>query len=87
MPSLFWRAGDIFPNEEEEMGPIEMSLERSRVHPRFLHSNATSHKWALGAFVELLDNSIDEIATGNFIKNDLIIMMLNRMHLCDCGCA
>ncbi|KAI3802296.1 hypothetical protein L1987_30426 [Smallanthus sonchifolius] len=30
------------------------------VHPRFLHSNATSNKWALGAFAELLDNSLDE---------------------------
>ncbi|GKC91645.1 microrchidia 7-like protein, partial [Tanacetum coccineum] len=34
------------------------------VHPRFLHSIATSHKWALGAFAELLDNSLDEVRTG-----------------------
>lgn len=23
-------------------------LEHARVHPKFLHSNATSHKWAFG---------------------------------------
>lgn len=26
-------------------------LEHVRVHPKFLHSNATSHKWALGGMV------------------------------------
>ncbi|XP_030493797.2 protein MICRORCHIDIA 6 isoform X2 [Cannabis sativa] len=30
----------------------------------FLHSNATSHKWAFGAIAELLDNAIDEIQNG-----------------------
>ncbi|XP_021292252.1 protein MICRORCHIDIA 6 isoform X2 [Herrania umbratica] len=34
------------------------------VHPLFLHSNATSHKWAFGAIAELLDNAIDEIQNG-----------------------
>nr|CAB3470510.1 unnamed protein product [Digitaria exilis] len=32
-----------------------------RIHPKFLHSNATSHKWAFGAIAELLDNAIDEV--------------------------
>uniref|UniRef100_A0A0D9XRV2 Morc S5 domain-containing protein n=1 Tax=Leersia perrieri TaxID=77586 RepID=A0A0D9XRV2_9ORYZ len=35
-----------------------------RVHPKFLHSNATSHKWPFGAVAELLDNAVDEIKTG-----------------------
>jgi hypothetical protein len=35
-----------------------------RVHPKFLHSNATSHKWALGAVAELLDNAVDEVQNG-----------------------
>ncbi|XP_059300650.1 protein MICRORCHIDIA 6-like isoform X5 [Lycium ferocissimum] len=35
-----------------------------RIHPKFLHSNATSHKWAFGAIAELLDNAIDEIQNG-----------------------
>lgn len=26
-------------------------LEHARVHPKFLHSNATSHKWAFGGKV------------------------------------
>ncbi|XP_038682895.1 protein MICRORCHIDIA 6-like isoform X2 [Tripterygium wilfordii] len=30
----------------------------------FLHSNATSHKWAFGAIAELLDNAVDEIQNG-----------------------
>jgi hypothetical protein len=34
------------------------------VHPMFLHSNATSHKWAFGAVAELLDNAVDEIQNG-----------------------
>ncbi|XP_012844958.1 PREDICTED: uncharacterized protein LOC105964999 [Erythranthe guttata] len=43
----FWRAGAY------EIGPtistlIQGDLEHARVHPRFLHSNATSHKWASG---------------------------------------
>lgn len=25
-----------------------VGLDHVRVHPKFLHSNATSHKWALG---------------------------------------
>ncbi|GJZ44711.1 microrchidia 7-like protein [Tanacetum coccineum] len=43
---------------------IKGGMDHLRVHPRFLHSNATSHKWALGAFAELLDNSLDEVRTG-----------------------
>ncbi|KAK3033051.1 hypothetical protein RJ639_035677 [Escallonia herrerae] len=35
-----------------------------RIHPMFLHSNATSHKWAFGAIGELLDNAVDEIQNG-----------------------
>ncbi|KAJ6375470.1 hypothetical protein OIU77_000454 [Salix suchowensis] len=34
------------------------------VHPMFLHSNATSHKWAFGAIAELIDNAVDEIQNG-----------------------
>eukprot|EP01018_Ginkgo_biloba_P034568 Gb_41838 [translate_table: standard] len=36
-------------------------MDHVRVHPKFLHSNATSHKWALGAIAELLDNAVDEV--------------------------
>nr|XP_043614992.1 protein MICRORCHIDIA 2-like isoform X2 [Erigeron canadensis] len=48
-------------------------LEHARVHPKFLHSNATSHKWAFGAIAELLDNAVDEINNGaTFVKLDRI---------------
>jgi hypothetical protein len=31
----------------------------SATHPKFLHSNSTSHQWAFGAFAELIDNAVD----------------------------
>ncbi|KAG8383386.1 hypothetical protein BUALT_Bualt04G0007100 [Buddleja alternifolia] len=68
----FWRAGAY------EIGPtkstfIQGDLEHARVHPKFLHSNATSHKWAFGAIAELLDNAVDEIDNGaTFVKVDRI---------------
>lgn len=66
----FWKAGDY------EVGPTKFTsfqgdLEHARVHPKFLHSNATSHKWAFGAIAELLDNAVDEIGNGaTFVKVD-----------------
>lgn len=60
----FWQAGDLFPDNEGLTKANQIGLDHARLHPRFLHSNATSHKWALGAFVELLDNSMDEVETG-----------------------
>lgn len=29
------------------------------MHPKFLHSNSTSHRWAFGAIAELIDNAMD----------------------------
>ncbi|GAB2214399.1 hypothetical protein Drorol1_Dr00018743 [Drosera rotundifolia] len=50
------------------------SMDHIRVHPRFLHSNATSHKWALGAFAELLDNALDEVSNGaKFVVVDVLV--------------
>ncbi|KAH7429721.1 hypothetical protein KP509_09G063000 [Ceratopteris richardii] len=58
----FWKAGDY----ESDKGSHKSSggMDHVRVHPKFLHSNATSHKWALGAIAELLDNALDEITYG-----------------------
>ncbi|GMH40959.1 hypothetical protein BSKO_08863 [Bryopsis sp. KO-2023] len=69
----FWQAGDLFP-DSDEMDKVERpGLDHARLHPRFLHSNATSHKWALGAFVELLDNSMDEVEAGcSYVKVDKV---------------
>ncbi|KAF7124389.1 hypothetical protein RHSIM_Rhsim12G0177500 [Rhododendron simsii] len=48
-------------------------MDHVRVHPKFLHSNATSHKWVLGAFAELLDNSLDEVCNGaTFVNLDMV---------------
>ncbi|GFZ03920.1 histidine kinase-, DNA gyrase B-, and HSP90-like ATPase family protein [Actinidia rufa] len=48
-------------------------LDHVRVHPKFLHSNATSHKWVLGAFAELLDNALDEVCNGaTFVNIDML---------------
>ncbi|PWA43739.1 Histidine kinase-like ATPase, ATP-binding domain-containing protein [Artemisia annua] len=45
----FWKAGDYESsgNNSETVVPPG-GMDHVRVHPRFLHSNATSHKWALG---------------------------------------
>ncbi|KAG5626127.1 hypothetical protein H5410_011345 [Solanum commersonii] len=59
----FWRAGNY------DEGPATKSTLKKgssflHIHPKFLHSNATSHKWAFGALAELLDNAVDEIQNG-----------------------
>ncbi|KAJ0243403.1 Protein MICRORCHIDIA 5 [Hirschfeldia incana] len=58
----FWKAGD--DNEDEPVPRYCSNDAAVRVHPQFLHANATSHKWALGALAELLDNSLDEVCNG-----------------------
>ncbi|KAK1682473.1 hypothetical protein QYE76_043321 [Lolium multiflorum] len=71
----FWKAGDYDgkPAGDAEPPPSASGLEHVRVHPKFLHSNATSHKWALGALAELLDNSLDEVRNGaTFVNIDML---------------
>ncbi|KAI3761066.1 hypothetical protein L1987_51472 [Smallanthus sonchifolius] len=74
----FWKAGafDIGPTK---WNPSQGELEHARVHPKFLHSNATSHKWAFGAIAELLDNAVDEINNGaTFVKVDRIYSKIDN---------
>lgn len=56
----FWKAGayndDLVPKSRAKLGSSYL-----HIHPKFLHSNATSHKWAFGAIAELIDNAVDEI--------------------------
>ncbi|OVA19862.1 hypothetical protein BVC80_233g11 [Macleaya cordata] len=59
----FWKAGSYTDGQASEV-PIQSGQNHLRVHPKFLHSNATSHKWAFGAIAELLDNALDEIQHG-----------------------
>ncbi|KAI4341329.1 hypothetical protein MLD38_026063 [Melastoma candidum] len=75
----FWKAGDfdcLAPVSSDPDIYSSRGLDHVRVHPKFLHSNATSHKWALGAFAELLDNSLDEVSNGATYVN--IDMLLNK---------
>uniref|UniRef100_A0A1D1Z8J6 MORC family CW-type zinc finger protein 4 n=1 Tax=Anthurium amnicola TaxID=1678845 RepID=A0A1D1Z8J6_9ARAE len=59
----FWKAGDYEIRQDSK--PVSRDGKNHiRVHPKFLHSNATSHKWAFGAIAELLDNAVDEIQNG-----------------------
>ncbi|XP_073036103.1 protein MICRORCHIDIA 6-like [Primulina eburnea] len=59
----FWKAGNYDDRLTSEPS-CQNGTSYLRVHPKFLHSNATSHKWAFGAFAELLDNAVDEIKNG-----------------------
>ncbi|CAL9074030.1 unnamed protein product [Musa acuminata var. zebrina] len=59
----FWKSGDY--EVGQAISPIsETGRNCLRIHPKFLHSNATSHKWAFGAIAELLDNAVDEVKNG-----------------------
>ncbi|GLJ44988.1 hypothetical protein SUGI_0947020 [Cryptomeria japonica] len=71
----FWKAGDYESNSKDTQ-KRSGGIDHVRVHPKFLHSNATSHKWALGAFAELLDNALDEACNGATLAN--IDMVLNQ---------
>ncbi|KAK1282197.1 hypothetical protein QJS10_CPB22g00539 [Acorus calamus] len=69
----FWKAGDYEADNvvADMVESTTAGMDHVRVHPKFLHSNATSHKWALGAFAELLDNALDEVCHGaTYVKVD-----------------
>ncbi|KAL2492634.1 Histidine kinase [Abeliophyllum distichum] len=59
----FWQAGN-YDDRLASKSTLQNGTSYLRIHPKFLHSNATSHKWAFGAIAELLDNAIDEIQNG-----------------------
>ncbi|XP_066373876.1 protein MICRORCHIDIA 6-like [Miscanthus floridulus] len=67
-PRQFWKAGDY---GSASQAALNNGHNRLQIHPKFLHSNATSHKWPFGAIAELLDNAIDEVSNGaTFVKID-----------------
>ncbi|XP_076883457.1 protein MICRORCHIDIA 7-like [Bidens hawaiensis] len=70
----FWKAGDFDGRSAAaDWTASSGGMDHLRVHPRFLHSNATSHKWVLGAFAELLDNALDEVCNGaTYVKIDML---------------
>ncbi|KAG2598389.1 hypothetical protein PVAP13_5KG358400 [Panicum virgatum] len=60
----FWKSGDYVVARRNPDADAPGGRNRLRINPKFLHSNATSHKWAFGAIAELLDNAIDEVNNG-----------------------
>nr|XP_011468284.1 PREDICTED: MORC family CW-type zinc finger protein 4-like [Fragaria vesca subsp. vesca]XP_011468285.1 PREDICTED: MORC family CW-type zinc finger protein 4-like [Fragaria vesca subsp. vesca] len=61
----FWKAGNYKVSQRQgHQAGTKNQQNHMRVHPMFLHSNATSHKWAFGGIAELLDNAVDEIQNG-----------------------
>ncbi|XP_065872876.1 protein MICRORCHIDIA 7 [Euphorbia lathyris] len=69
----FWKAGDYEGSPCSDWDLSLGGMDHVRVHPKFLHSNATSHKWSLGAFAELLDNSLDEVCNGaTYVNVDML---------------
>ncbi|KAG2399183.1 Protein MICRORCHIDIA 6 [Vigna angularis] len=67
----FWKAG----NYDDRIGSkvtVQNAKSYLHVHPMFLHSNATSHKWAFGAIAELLDNAVDERTKLLSMPGDII---------------
>jgi len=51
-------------------------VEHARVHPKFLHSNATSHKWAFGGkAMNILCFSYQLVERISFV---MIMFVLNR---------
>ncbi|KAK1427656.1 hypothetical protein QVD17_16348 [Tagetes erecta] len=68
----FWKAG-ICNDDLASVPKSRVGSGSLHIHPKFLHSNATSHKWAFGAIAELLDNAVDEIQNGaTFVMIDKI---------------
>ncbi|KAJ4788529.1 hypothetical protein LUZ62_039775 [Rhynchospora pubera] len=69
----FWKSGE-YEVQKSEASASQNGRNRLRINPRFLHSNATSHKWAFGAIAELLDNAIDEVYKGaTFVRVDKFV--------------
>ncbi|CAH9104419.1 unnamed protein product [Cuscuta europaea] len=69
----FWKAGN-YDGGLNSKPTHKNGTSYLHIHPKFLHSNATSHKWAFGAIAELLDNAIDEIQNGGtFVVVDKIV--------------
>lgn len=49
-----------------------VGMDHVRVHPKFLHSNATSHKWALGGTLSL------KLKVEFILIGSLLALLLNE---------
>ena len=53
------------------VGPLPVNkINKPKLHPKYLHSNSTSHSWAFGGIAELVDNVHDEDTEVLFIDVD-----------------
>ncbi|XAR64360.1 hypothetical protein NMG60_11024667 [Bertholletia excelsa] len=78
----FWKAGEYEGVHGDCSASHSVGMDHLRVHPKFLHSNATSHKWALGAFAELLDNALDEVCHGaTYVHVDVLRNKKDKTHM------
>lgn len=59
----FWKSGN-YDDALSSKSSLPKGTNYLHIHPKFLHSNATSHKWAFGAIAELIDNAVDEVQNG-----------------------
>ncbi|KAL3141327.1 hypothetical protein ABBQ32_004913 [Trebouxia sp. C0010 RCD-2024] len=72
--------GDVQPSSASYS-----NVKHSKIHPKFLNSNSTSHRWPFGAMAELLDNAMDPdvkaqqfcIDMQNFDGLDCLVFMDN----------
>uniref|UniRef100_A0ACD5VYU2 Uncharacterized protein n=1 Tax=Avena sativa TaxID=4498 RepID=A0ACD5VYU2_AVESA len=76
----FWKSGEYVVARCNPDADAPGGRNRLRINPKFLHSNATSHKWAFGAIAELLDNAIDEVA------NDAQLASIRKENAIKDGC-
>ncbi|KAF5206070.1 Microrchidia-like protein, partial [Thalictrum thalictroides] len=53
----FWKAGNYDDAQAAKL-QLQGGQNHLRVHPKFLHSNATSHKWAFGGRQNYLTSSL-----------------------------
>ncbi|MBA0757185.1 hypothetical protein Gotri_020295 [Gossypium trilobum] len=64
----FWKAGEYDGVSSTGCDLPSGGMDHVRVHPKFLHSNATSHKWALGGRVSHFFCRSVLIGRGMFIN-------------------
>ncbi|KAF3332831.1 MORC family CW-type zinc finger protein 3 [Carex littledalei] len=70
----FWKAGDYTPSLNYSAPLPAGGQNRMRIHPKFLHSNATSHKWAFGGQPHFLFSFFSNVVNGaTSVKVDNII--------------
>jgi hypothetical protein len=48
--------------------PQYAEVKHSMIHPRFLHTNSTSHRWAFSAIAELIDNAQDDAGASQYVQ-------------------